>query len=74
MYQTEMKAVSKNKIRTITLWIGVVLALLLIMGSLAMNDNNFYHSLFSWVYESSPLSAAPDISPEVIKTWITKLL
>lgn len=64
-----MKTLKKEHIRTLTLALGILTALLLIFGSFATSGTSeMGENIFSWVYQSAPISEVINFSSSVIKT------
>ena len=64
-----MKPINKEKLQTITLWIGILTALLLIIGTFSMSgENSLGDNLFSWLYQTAPLTEVIEFSSNVINS------
>ena len=64
-----MKPINKEKLKTITLWIGILTALLLIIGTFSMSgESGLGDNLFSWLYQTAPLTEVIEFSSNVIKS------
>lgn len=67
-----MKTINKNRLRTITLLIGILTALLLIFGNFTFSaESGVNVGLFSWVFDSTPISEVINFSSAVIKSIAT---
>jgi hypothetical protein len=67
-----MKTLTKEHIRTLTLVVGILTALLLIFGSFATGSSNGTgENIFSWVYNTVPISEVINFSSSVINTLIS---
>ncbi len=64
-----MKPISKDKLKTFTLWIGILTALLLIFGTFSVSgENSFSENLFSWLYQTAPVAELLDFSSNIIQS------
>ena len=64
-----MKSINKEKLKTITLWIGILTALLLIIGTFSMTGGSgVSDNLFSWLYQTAPLAEVVEFSTNVIRS------
>lgn len=62
-----MNPINKDKLKTFTLWIGILTALLLIFGTFSVSgDNSLGENLFSWIYQTAPVSELVDFSANII--------
>ena len=64
-----MKSINKEQLKTITLWIGILTALLLIIGTFSMNaGSGVGDNLFSWLYQTAPMAEVVEFSSNVINS------
>ncbi len=67
-----MKTLTKERIRTLTLVLGILTALLLIFGSFATGSSSATgENIFSWVYHTAPVSEVINFSSSIINTLIS---